>query len=99
MPILNGTKLNKGKSVGVVVTVTSTVGFSKIDEKLIVGTVVGDIELHQSTKVKGAPLGMIGYIHNLAENTVLAVTALDKTAMTITIPKGGQVKAGVHVFK
>lgn len=99
MAIILGTKMVQGKAVPVSVLVTSTLSFTKIDEKKIVATAVGETVLHKSTKVKGAPLGTIGYIHNSGENTLYAVSALDTSNHTITITKEGQAKNGVHVFK
>ena len=84
---------------GVTVTVTGDYGYSHIDEREIWETAVGYKDLHQSNLLHGAPTGYIGYVHNLAENSIYAVTALDVVAHTITITKSGIVKKGVHHFK
>jgi hypothetical protein len=103
MPFINvtGTTTVKGKPVAVTVTVNASenFAFSKIDQRIIIDAVCGGQALHQSAKVQGAPMGTIGYIHNKAENTIYAVSTLDSIAKTISITKGGQTKANVHVFK
>ncbi len=97
--IISAQVYQNGKTTTESVTVTSTLGFSKQDEKMIVETTLGLAALHQSSACQNAPAGMIGYIHNYSENSIYAVTAMDKAQKTITIPKGGIVKNGVHRFK
>ena len=99
MPEITANVFMFGKSQSVTVDVTSSLGFTSQDETAIIETVLGLKELHQTARSRGAPIGMIGYIHNYSENTILAVTAMDSNARTITIPKSGEVKSGNHVFK
>lgn len=99
MPQITANIFMNGKSTPVTVDVTSSLGFSSIDERMIVETVMGLTELHQSARVRNPPIGMIGYIHNSSENSIYAVTAMDTNAKTITIAKGGEVKNNKHVFK
>ena len=62
-------------------------------------TATGGTALHTSKKVQNFPAGAIGYIHNYANNALIAVSRLDTDAGTIELVGGlGRVNGGMHVF-
>ena len=72
---------------------------SDINERLIWETAHGDAELHNTDDARGAPADAIGYIHNYAENVLLAVSRLDTDRYTIELcGRAGRVNGGQHVF-
>lgn len=91
-----------GKPTIVTVHVTTKLGFDESDEKAIVAACMAN-KFHNSKKLKGTlPSDMIGYVHAPA-NHLFLVTQFERTkddppTFTITIPKAGKVKAGVHRF-
>jgi hypothetical protein len=89
-----------GVSTKVVVraTVDDGVGaLSAPQEQLAWGAGTG-AGLHNSNKVKNAPHGMQGYLHDYNGNVILAVTRLDTVAHTIQIDASGHVQNGWHIF-
>ena len=73
---------------------------SETDKKMIVATIMGEKNLHQTKKSRGCPINAIGYLHNNSENTIYAVSEMKQTPpYSISIIKSGEVKEGKHIFK
>jgi hypothetical protein len=92
----------KPGGVSTKVTVRATIddgigALSAAQEQLVWGAGTG-AGLHQSNKVKNAPAGYQGYLHDYGANVILAVTRLDAGAHTIQIDAVGNVQNGWHNF-
>jgi hypothetical protein len=67
-------------------------------ERIVWETAAGLKPLHQTSKARNIPSGSIGYIHDPKDNTLFAVSRLDKTKHTLEITAQGKVNGGVHTF-
>jgi hypothetical protein len=78
----------------------NSVGLDMIDVNTLHAALFDDGQKqHLSAKCKNAPAAMIWYVHQYGgRNRLLAVTAANVGARTITAPRAGRVNAGDHQF-
>ncbi len=95
---ISGTYMNNGRIISATIIVESKLGFDNQDASFIVSWFFNDGELHQSAKVKGAPAGFKGYLHDYGRNKLFAITNVDEAGRVITIPTTGKVNDGWHNF-